>query len=151
MSVLLAHIVSTRCRSDIITDADMGYPKDWRTRGGRAAEDLGHQEAGRTVGIHSLAVLPRLHRCGIGQMIMKAFLDQMKNSGLVDRVALICQDVSLFRDELKVKMDKDGNMADRTGKHLVSYYERSGYTHLGESKAQFGGGGWHDMVSTHVP
>ena len=96
VSVLLAHIISTRCRGDIITDADMGYPKDWRTRGGRTDENLGHQEAGRTVGIHSLAVLPRLHRCGIGQMIMKAFLDQMKNSGLVDRVALICQDVSCF-------------------------------------------------------
>jgi len=96
VSVLLAHIISTRCRGDIITDADMGYPKDWRTRGGRTDENLGHQEAGRTVGVHSLAVLPRLHRCGIGQMIMKAFLDQMKNSGLVDRVALICQDVSCF-------------------------------------------------------
>lgn len=104
VSVLLAHIVSTRCRGDIITDADMGYPKDWRTRGGRTAEDLGHQEAGRTVGIHSLAVLPRLHRCGIGQMIMKAFLDQMRNSGLVDRVALICQDVSCCTRDLG-KMD----------------------------------------------
>jgi hypothetical protein len=28
----------------------------------------------------------------------------------------------------------------------MSYYERSGFKHLGESKAQFGGGGWHDMV-----
>ncbi|KAK4126326.1 acyl-CoA N-acyltransferase [Parathielavia appendiculata] len=122
VSVLLAHILSTRCRGDVVTDADMAYPKDWHTRGGRAAEDAGHQEDGRTVGLHSLAVLPRLHRCGIGQMIVRAFLDQMKNSGLVDRVALLCQD------------------------HLVSYYERSGFKHLGESKAQFGGGGWHDMV-----
>jgi hypothetical protein len=32
-------------------------------------------------------------------MITKAFLDQMKNSGLVDRVALICQDVSSFSPE----------------------------------------------------
>jgi GNAT superfamily N-acetyltransferase len=94
VTVLLAHIISTRCRGDSIVDADMAYPKDWRTRGGRSADDVGHQEAGRTVGIHSLAVLPRLHRCGIGQMIMKAYLDQMRNSGLVDRVALICQDVS---------------------------------------------------------
>ncbi len=96
VSVLLAHIISTRCRGDVITDADMGYPKDWRTRGGRSAKDVGHQEAGRSVGIHSLAVLPRLHRCGIGQMIMKAYLDQMRNSGLVDSVTLICQDVSFL-------------------------------------------------------
>lgn len=95
MSVLLAHIIATRCRGDIITDADMAYPQEWRSQAGRAAgQDVGHQEGGRTVGLHSLAVLPRLHRCGIGQTIMKAYLDQMKCCGLVDRVALICQDVS---------------------------------------------------------
>jgi GNAT superfamily N-acetyltransferase len=95
VSVLLAHIIATRCRGDIITDADMAYPKEWRSQAGRAAgQDVGHQEGGRTVGIHSLAVLPRVHRCGIGQTIMKAYLDQMKCCGLVDRVALICQDVS---------------------------------------------------------
>jgi GNAT superfamily N-acetyltransferase len=95
VSVLLAHIISTRCRGDIITDADMAYPAEWRSRAARAgAQDVGHQEGGHTVGLHSLAVLPRLHRCGIGQMIIKAYLDQMRHCGLVDRVALICQDVS---------------------------------------------------------
>ncbi len=94
VTVLLAHIISTRCLGGTITDADMSYPVDWHLRAGRWGLDIGHQEDGRTVGIHSLAVLPRLQRCGIGQMIMKAYLDQMKNSGLVDRVALICQDVS---------------------------------------------------------
>ncbi|KAL2258509.1 hypothetical protein VTK26DRAFT_8163 [Humicola hyalothermophila] len=163
VSVLLAHIVATRCRGDVISDADMAVPKGWRLRKSRwkgrktgdgegggggdggeekekekrkigdgegegkvkdeeVKEDAGHCEGGRTVGLHSLAVLPRLQRCGIGQMVMRAYLDQMKNSGLVERVALICRD------------------------HLVSYYERSGFTHVGESKAQFGGGGWHDMV-----
>ncbi|KAK3292309.1 uncharacterized protein B0H64DRAFT_226502 [Chaetomium fimeti] len=125
VSVLLAHVISTRCRGDIITDADMAYPEEWRSQAGRAAgQHVGHQEAGRTVGLHSLAVLPRLQRCGIGQTIMKAYLDQMKSCGLVDRVALICQD------------------------HLMLYYQRSGFKHLGESKAQFGGGGWHDMVNS---
>ncbi len=42
-------------------------------------------------------------------------------------------------------------LADQTPQHLVSYYERSGYKHLGESKAQFGGGGWHDMVNIPFP
>ncbi|KAK4238386.1 putative nucleolar GTP-binding protein 1 [Achaetomium macrosporum] len=120
VSVLLAHIVSSRCSGDIVTDSDMDYPKDWRSRKSRAAE-VGHQASGKTVGLHSLAVLPRLQQCGIGQMIMKAYLDQMRSYGVVNRVALICQD------------------------HLVSYYERFGFKHLGESKAQFGGGGWHDM------
>ncbi|KAK3306645.1 uncharacterized protein B0T15DRAFT_492178 [Chaetomium strumarium] len=121
VSMLLAHIVSSRCRGDIVTDSDMDYPKDWRNQKSRAAE-VGHQESGTTVGLHSLAVLPRLHRSGLGQMIMKAYLDQMRGYGVVNRVALICQD------------------------HLVSYYERLGFKNLGESKAQFGGGGWNDMV-----
>ncbi|KAK3324255.1 acyl-CoA N-acyltransferase [Cercophora scortea] len=121
VSVLLAHIVSTRCHGDTVSDRDMDYPKDWRTRGGRAAE-VGHQESGRTVALHSLAVSPKLQGCGLGKMIMKSYLQQMSNSGLADSVALICQD------------------------YLVSYYERFGFKHIGESKAQFGGGGWHDMI-----
>lgn len=95
VSVLLAHIISTRCRGDVVSDADMDYPRDWRTRGGRCA-DVGHQESGRTVAVHSLAVLPRLHGCGVGRMIVKSYLQQMNNSGLADKVALICQDVSPF-------------------------------------------------------
>jgi GNAT superfamily N-acetyltransferase len=92
VSVLLAHIVATRCRGDVITDADMDYPSDWRSRKGRPA-DVGHQDEGRTVAVHSFAVLPRLHGCGIGKMLMRAYLQQMNNSGLASRVALICQEV----------------------------------------------------------
>lgn len=147
VTLLLAHIVSTRCRGDIITDADMDYPKDWRALNGRPSKDCGHQPEGMTVGLHSLAVLPRVHRCGMGQLIMKAFLDQMKSCRLVERVALICQDVSTLRPLLEKPLLCRAN---RVGvQHLVSYYERSGYKHVGESKAQFGGGGWHDMVGCH--
>jgi len=121
VSVLLAHIVSTRCSGTVVTDGDMDYPKDWRTRNGRSTQ-VGHQEDGRTVALHSLAVHPKLQGCGLGKMIMKAYLQQMNNAGLADRVALICQD------------------------YLVVYYERFGYKCVGESAAQFGGGGWHDMV-----
>ena len=91
-SVMVAHIVSTRCTGNTITDKDMDYPKDWRSRYGRSA-DVGHQETGRTVALHSMAVAPKLHGCGIGQMIMKAYLQQMKDAQVADRVALICQDV----------------------------------------------------------
>ncbi|KAK4231304.1 hypothetical protein QBC38DRAFT_243883 [Podospora fimiseda] len=122
VSVLLAHIVSTRCRGQVISDSDMDYPKDWRARGGRSA-DVGHQDSGRTVGIHSLAVLPKVHGCGIGRMILKSYIQQMQSSGMADRVALICQD------------------------YLVSYYDRFGFRTLGPSKATFGGGGWTDMVN----
>ncbi|KAK3318367.1 hypothetical protein B0H66DRAFT_602958 [Apodospora peruviana] len=120
VSVLLAHAVSTKCCGQTITDEDMGVPKEWRKLGGRSA-DVGNQESGRTIAWHSLAVSPRLQGCGLGQMIVKAYLQQMNNSGLADRVSLICQD------------------------YLVSYYERFGFTHIGKSQARFGGGGWHDM------
>lgn len=34
-------------------------------------------------------------------------------------------------------------------KHLVPFYEKIGFKNKGRSKAQFGGGGWIDMVSSH--
>jgi GNAT superfamily N-acetyltransferase len=93
VSVMLAHGVATLCCGEVITDADMEYPSDWSTRGGKAA-NVGHQPTGRTVALHSLAVSPKLQGCGLGKMIMKAFIQQVKGSGLADRISLICQDVS---------------------------------------------------------
>ncbi|KAK4211674.1 hypothetical protein QBC37DRAFT_402223 [Rhypophila decipiens] len=121
VSVLLAHIISTKCCGEVIADSDMDYPRDWRKLGGKCT-NAGHQESGRTVALHSLAVSPKLQGCGLGITIVKAYLQQMNNSGLADRVSLICQE------------------------YLVSYYERFGFTHVGKSNAQFGGGGWHDMT-----
>lgn len=115
VSVLLAHIISTRSKSPVVTDDDMDYPWSWKTTttttttttnegsvgAGGGGDDtattrvLGHQEDGRTVAIHSLGVIPKLQGCGLGKLIMKSYLQQMNNSGTVDRVALICQDVSL--------------------------------------------------------
>jgi len=121
VTVLLAHIVATRGCGEGVQERDMDYPRDWRATQGKGAA-VGHQEHGRTINVHSLAVLPKLHGCGLGKLIMKSYLQHMKDSGTADRVALICQD------------------------YLVSYYERFGFRHVGESKAEFGGGGWHDMV-----
>ncbi|KAK2067578.1 hypothetical protein P8C59_001305 [Phyllachora maydis] len=121
VSVLLAHVVSTICKGDMITDADMACPKDWRELGGRPMGS-GHQRDGRTVAVHSLVVAPKLHGCGLGKMIVKAFLQQVNNAGIADRVALVCQD------------------------YLVRYFERFGFKRLGPSEAKFGGGAWNDMA-----
>lgn len=122
VSVLLAHVIATRCNGDLVTDTAMDYPKDFREcRANKTS--LGHQEAGRTVALHSLAVHPKLQGCGLGKLLMKAYLQQTKNAALADRVSLICQD------------------------YLVNYYVKHGFKHLGPSAAGFGGGGWHDMVS----
>ena len=93
VSVLLAHIISTRSNDRAVTDADMSYPSNWKSAQGKSA-DVGHQECGRTVSIHSLAVAPRLQGCGLGKLIMKSYLQQINFSGTADRVSLICQDVS---------------------------------------------------------
>lgn len=93
VSVLFAHIVSTRTTADVVTDASMDYPRDFRTnRPNKSA--LGHQEGGRNVAIHSLAVHPKLQGCGLGKLILKAYMQQINNSGTADRLSLIAQDVS---------------------------------------------------------
>ncbi|KAI0971382.1 hypothetical protein F4678DRAFT_461330 [Xylaria arbuscula] len=127
VSVLLAHIVATRSDDPVVTDDAMGYPQ--RDNAARARSNdadgsriLGHREFGRTVCIHSLAVHPKLQGVGLGKLIVKAYLQQIKSSALADRVALICQE------------------------HLVNYYKRYGFSHNGPSEASLGGGGWNDMV-----
>ncbi|KAI0387503.1 acyl-CoA N-acyltransferase [Hypomontagnella monticulosa] len=120
-SVLLAHIVSTRSNDLIVTDAAMDYPRDYRTSKTNTS-GLGHQDGGQTICIHSLAVHPKLHGCGLAKLLMKSYLQQIKNSEMAPHVALLCED------------------------YLVNFYERFSFRHLGKSIAVFGGGGWHDMV-----
>ncbi len=95
VSVLLAHIVATRTHDEVVTDDSMSYPHGDNTAksNGDADPRIGHQEFGRTVCIHSLAVHPKLQGVGIGKLIVKAYMQQVKNSALADRVALICQEV----------------------------------------------------------
>ncbi|KAI1306871.1 hypothetical protein F5Y03DRAFT_394308 [Xylaria venustula] len=127
VSVLLAHIVATRSHDYVVTDDAMDYPQgDNTARAGRNDANgsgiVGHHEFGRTVCIHSLAVHPKLQGVGLGKLIVKAYLQQIKSSALADRVALICRE------------------------HLINYYKRFGFSHNGPSEASLAGGGWNDMV-----
>lgn len=74
----------------------MEIPADWRASQGKHV-DKGHREGGRTICVHSLAVSPKLQGRGLGKLIMKSFLQQMKGLG-AERVALICQEVRLPSD-----------------------------------------------------
>lgn len=121
VSVLFAHIVSTRSNSEVVTDNDMDWPRDFRTSRPNKS-GLGHQEGGRTITLHSLAVHPKLQGCGLGKLIMKAYIQQIRMSDTADRISLICQD------------------------HLINYYLKHGFKDKGPSVATFGGGGWRDMV-----
>jgi ribosomal protein S18 acetylase RimI-like enzyme len=92
--VLCAHIISTMGRGPVVADEDMDYPRNWRDPDGSKDTKVGHQEGGRTVCIHSLAVSPKLQGRGLGKLAMMSYLQIMNDSGTADRVALIAQEVS---------------------------------------------------------
>lgn len=121
-AVLLGHIIATKTTNDTVTDDDMALPPQ-----GSTDPKLGHKEAGRTVCIHSLAVLPDYQGKGLGSTLIKAYLDRMETQDVVDSAALIAHD------------------------YLIPYYEKFGFVNKGKSKAQFGGGGWYDMVKELQP
>lgn len=119
---MLAHAVATKTTNSTVTDDDMALPPHWREQS-HINPELGHKEAGRTVALHSLAVLPECQRIGLGRVVLRGFVQRMEGSGLVDRVALLSHE------------------------HLINFYEGCGFRCLGKSDATFGGGGWYDMVS----
>ena len=105
----------------------MGMPDDWKSRRSslpRPGEDepLGHQEQGGTIALHSLAVAAEHQRKGLGSVLMKAYIQRIKDSKIADRIALLAHD------------------------HLVGFYEGLGFTNMGTSACKFGGGSWNNMV-----
>lgn len=115
--VLLGHIVATMTTGLTVTDKDMGIPSD-----DPSDSSLGHKAEGRTVAIHSLAVLPDFQHKGLGTTLMKAYLDRLAKQDVADKAALIAHE------------------------EMIPYYEKFGFKNRGKSAAQFGGGGWFDMV-----
>nr|OQO19851.1 hypothetical protein B0A51_11762 [Rachicladosporium sp. CCFEE 5018] len=116
--VLLGHIIATKTTNAVVTDDDMAIPSS------DSPPDAtpGHKELGRTVCIHSLAVLPKFQGQGLGKTLIKAFVARLQVQDVAERVALIAHE------------------------HLVPFYTALGFESQGPSKAQFGGGGWIDMV-----
>ncbi|RDL38863.1 putative polyamine acetyltransferase [Venustampulla echinocandica] len=121
VSVLLAHIIAVKTTSHVVTDESMDLPRDWDAVN-PTPSPLGHQERGRTIVLHSVAVAPGFQGKGLGQVLMRAYFGLMNGAGIAERLALIAHD------------------------HKVSWYEKLGFTNNGKSAAQFGGGGWYDLV-----
>lgn len=99
----------------------MDYPRDFRTRY-QLSPPVGHDEDGETVCIHSLCVHPEFSGKGLGQVLLKSYVQRIRDSGVAKRVALICRE------------------------RLVGWYERAGFEKVGPSECQYGGGNWVDMV-----
>lgn len=94
VSILLGHVVSTKTSDLSATDRSMDCPNDWNSEK-PAPSRGGHQEAGRTIVLHSIAVLPRFQGRGLGQVLVKAYIQQISGAGIADRLALIAHDVRL--------------------------------------------------------
>lgn len=120
--VMFAHILATLGKHPVITDADMEFPEHWRDPVASKGSPLGHQSSGRTVCLHSCAVCPEVQGVGIGKTAMKAYLQLINESGMADRVALICQPYS------------------------IQFYKGFGFRDLGPSTKALAGQGWHAMV-----
>lgn len=114
----------------------MGMPSNWRARksslpeaGVGAEEPVGHRDEGGTICIHSVAVAKEHQGIGLGSILMKSYIQRIKDSKIADRLALLCHD------------------------HLIGFYTSLGFENMGPSEAKFGGGGWNNMVlpvfSTH--
>jgi GNAT superfamily N-acetyltransferase len=87
---LLAHIISTRTHSTRITDDDMAIPS-----ADTEEHVLGHRYDSRTLAIHIVASSPDYTGIGLGSLLMKRYIGSVKQAGMVDRMALICQKACL--------------------------------------------------------
>ncbi|KAF2705519.1 acyl-CoA N-acyltransferase [Pleomassaria siparia CBS 279.74] len=119
--ILLGHIIATKHRHRTVTDDSMDFPSNWRTKY-QLSPSTGHDEDGETVCLHSLAVHPDFQNQGLGKVLLLSWVQRIRDSGTGKRIALLCRE------------------------RLVPFYERSGFKSLGPSKAQYGGGGWVDMI-----
>ncbi|KAK1810664.1 hypothetical protein LTR12_014988 [Friedmanniomyces endolithicus] len=139
-SVLLGHIIATKTTNPTVKDEDMAVPPPSSSSSiptdnpasesnstsapppSPAAPRSGHKEEGRTLCIHSLAILPQYQRHGLGRTLLQAYLQRMESHAIGDRAALIAHE------------------------GLVPFYERFGFVNRGRSGVEFAGGGWWDMV-----
>ncbi|KAK0936064.1 hypothetical protein LTR29_012342 [Friedmanniomyces endolithicus] len=134
-SVLLGHIIATKTTNPTIKDEDMAVPSSPNPTNTTDPSDppaappapappapAGHKEEGRTLAIHSLAILPQYQRHGLGRTLLQAYLQRMESHAIGDRAALIAHEA------------------------LVPFYERFGFVNQGRSGVEFAGGGWWDLV-----
>lgn len=104
-----------------VTDPAMDYPPDWNSSDTRD-DPRGHREQGRTLAVHSVAVLPEYQKMKLGETVMKAYLQRMSSARVADRVSLLAH------------------------REFVGFYEKLGFEDEGVSSSELYGGGWVNMV-----
>lgn len=81
---------------------------------------VGHDPGGNNLVVFALAVLPDFQNRGIARQLMSRFVEEARQQGK-ENVLLMCK------------------------QHLIAYYERMGFAHIGLSKSTHGGAEWHEM------
>lgn len=99
----------------------MDFPSDWETKKSNDDTKIGHHEEGRTICVHSLAVLPAFQKSGIGRTLMMAYMQQMNGAGIADRLALVAHEVGRLLSYLhNGKFSDNGSIWCRTMRNWVS-------------------------------
>jgi ribosomal protein S18 acetylase RimI-like enzyme len=81
---------------------------------------IGHDPNGKNLVVFALAVLPAFQRRGIASQLMLSFVEEAR-AHKKEAILLLCK------------------------QHLIPYYERLGFEHVGLSKSRHGGAEWHEM------
>jgi len=81
---------------------------------------IGHDPQGKNMVVFALAVLPEFQKQGIAYQLMSRFVEEARGRNK-ENVLLMCK------------------------QHLIAYYERMGFAHVGLSKSTHGGAEWHEM------
>lgn len=90
-------------------------------------ETAGHIENSRYIGIHSLVIDPEWQGKNLGTLIMHDYIQKLSNQDLGDKVSLLAKD------------------------KLVPFYEKIGFSNLGESECKFAGTKWNDLYMDLIP
>jgi ribosomal protein S18 acetylase RimI-like enzyme len=81
---------------------------------------IGHDPDGKNMVVFALAVLPEFQKRGIARQLMARFVEEARELKK-ENILLLCK------------------------QHLIAYYERLGFGHVGLSKSTHGGAEWHEM------
>jgi ribosomal protein S18 acetylase RimI-like enzyme len=81
---------------------------------------IGHDPDGKNLVVFALVVLPEFQKRGIANQLMNRFVEAAREHKK-ENVLLMCK------------------------QHLIAYYERMGFVHVGLSRSTHGGAKWHEM------
>lgn len=84
---------------------------------------IGHDPDGKNLVVFALVVLPEFQKQGIANQMMTRFVEEARTRKK-ENVLLMCK------------------------QHLIAYYERMGFAHVGLSRSTHGGAEWHEMRLT---